>query len=380
MSGYDSRIAAAALFLVAAAPTEEATLRRGAAIYNGSEKSPSWRALSADGDYTYPAGTVSCAACHGENGTGASEGGVTAPSLAAARTMEVSALSTWLADAFAGKGRDGARLGDRMPRFEMAHDDMRALAVFMRTLPLPYQQGVSVDAVHIRMDTSGAVLSSAAIEVLRRRGEALTTQVTLFGRVPRLAVISTPADREHVTAPFISVSWGGEDTRDTLVSVQVMDERGSSRCGSLLPDAEQRYRLLQQWMSRRHLHADRSGSIVTLQPEDGRSSEAFDATKFDLAGGAVSTELTSVPVVAGDLVERMRSVRDIEAETALPVHEASAVSLLLEILRISLKGLGKSGRRLSANVVCGTMQADLAQQHAITLVFDDREDVIHASD
>lgn len=379
MSGWDSRIVAVALFLVAAAPADEATVRRGAAIYNGSEPSPGWRALSADLDYTYPAGTVSCAACHGEDGTGASEGGVAAPSLAAARAMEQSALHAWLVDAFAGKGRGGALLGDRMPRFEMAEVDVRALAAFMRTLPLPYQQGVTVNAVDIRMDTSDVGLSPAAIDVLRRQGEALTGSVTIFGRVPRLAVTSTPADREATRAPFLSLNWGTSATKDTLVSVQVVDESASSRCGSLLPDTERRYGLLQQWMSNRQLHAARSGSTVTLRREVGPSDPPPPAAAFDLTGRPQSPGGPSVPVVAGDLVQRMRNVRDIEAETALPVHEASVVSLFLQALRISLASLGKSGRRLSVNAVCKTLQAELARNHAITLVFEDREDVIHAA-
>lgn len=380
MSGYASRIAAAAILLVAATPADEPTMRRGAAIYNGSERSPNWRAYSADGDYAYPIGTVSCAACHGEDGTGASEGGVAAPSLAVARTMDGPDLLKWLSNAFAGKGRDGAPLDDRMPLFEISTDDVRALAAFLQTLPLPYRRGVAVDAVHIRIDTTGASLSVAAIDTLRRRGKGLASGMTLFGRTPRLAVISNPADGDREAGPFISIGWGPNGASDVPVSVQVVDETGSGRCGSLLPDAERRYRLLEQWMSRRHLTPARNGSIVTVQHEAGRPVGPFGSTKFDLAAQRPSTGPSSVPVIAGDLAERMRSVEDIEAETELRVHEASAVSLFLNALRVSLAGLSRSGRRLSATAVCDAIQSELARQHAITLLFEHQEYVIHASD
>ncbi|HET6921966.1 MAG TPA: ABC transporter substrate-binding protein, partial [Anaeromyxobacteraceae bacterium] len=210
--------AAAAIALLGLGTARAAPLtpleRAGKRIYLEGE-SPSGGNVTAQvgGDVILPGSSLPCASCHGEDGRGRPEGGVT-PSDVTWSAMRVSyghdhpdgrkhprfderSLARSIET---GLDPGGNAMDRTMPRYAMSRRDMEALVAYMKVLEDDLDPGLSRSAIRIGtvLPTRGrlAEMGRAMRRVLQGYWEAVNAGGGLHGRRVKLVVAGYDGDRE----------------------------------------------------------------------------------------------------------------------------------------------------------------------------------------
>ena len=191
-------------------PEEE----RGHEIYSHGT-SPSGQAITVqfgqDGPQL-PASSAPCASCHGRDGRGRSEGGVTAPDLrwlqlsretpAGSGTVRSRPAYTdrSLTRAFTmGLDSGGTTLNPVMPRYHFPDSDARELIAYLKTLGVKPEPGISDTSVRVgailppKGSTSPGMVR-AVREVLTAYFEEAAQHEQIFGRRIELEILELPGD------------------------------------------------------------------------------------------------------------------------------------------------------------------------------------------
>lgn len=221
-----TRPAAAAVFLLAALPLATAApaasadagpappglIESGKQIFQGGT-SPSGGEILAvlSGGTELPAASLPCSSCHGEDGTGNPEGGVSPSNLtwpALTRPYDVETErgrehgpydARSLRRAIAtGIDPAGNELHLSMPRYQMSREDMDALVAYIRQLGEDRAPGVDDDSLRVgtllpppgRMDGVGEAIEA----VLEAWADTVNEGGGLYGRSVELATLRLPSD------------------------------------------------------------------------------------------------------------------------------------------------------------------------------------------
>ena len=153
-------------------PFTEAELR-GRQIYQKGE-SPSGREIVAEiGGSSVAASVMPCTNCHGPDGRGSTEGGVTPTSLRWAdlsRPYEVASPSgrrhtgydrqSFRIALAAGRDPGGNRIGEAMPRFRISEPDLDDLLAWLRRIGEDAEEGITGDTIVIGSLLPGDAASS----------------------------------------------------------------------------------------------------------------------------------------------------------------------------------------------------------------------------
>ncbi|WP_437299190.1 ABC transporter substrate-binding protein [Sorangium sp. So ce426] len=186
--------------------------RRGKRIYQrgATEDGRAIEGAIAGGAAALSGREAACAGCHGPSGEGTTEGGVTAPPLAAERrlaasgergggagqgrgtgdgTMTAAALATAIGE---GRGPAGQRLSPVMPRYHLAEADLSDLVEYLGCVGRDLDPGVTAGSVALgaALPLTGpdAPVGAAARDVLRAAFAEVNAQGGIYRRRLELRV------------------------------------------------------------------------------------------------------------------------------------------------------------------------------------------------
>ncbi|MFO0587616.1 MAG: ABC transporter substrate-binding protein [Polyangiaceae bacterium] len=181
---------------------------RGEALFQRGE-SVSGQPITAavgPGDVLVPASSLPCAGCHGKDGRGRSEGGVSPPAVrwdALTRPYEVTAAlgrrrGPYSAPLFVravtmGVDASGNRLDPVMPRYRLSREDAADLAAYLRTLERAAEPGLADAEVHIGGLFAPDAAGKAAHAAVAALFEEINARQGIFGR--RLVLDVASADK-----------------------------------------------------------------------------------------------------------------------------------------------------------------------------------------
>lgn len=196
----------------AAPVATDAMLQQGETLYR-SGTSPRNNPVIAvvAGGTRLPGSAASCAGCHGRDGSGRSEGGITAPDirwtaltqagtrdLAAGRSAKPYDEATLVRAITRGLDSSGNTLAATMPRFELYGEDLEALTAYLKQLHLQRDPGITDQKIVI-----GSVLpltgvaekqGRALLAMLQAGIDAINTMGGLHGRT--IAIDAENAESE----------------------------------------------------------------------------------------------------------------------------------------------------------------------------------------
>ena len=196
----------------AAPVATDAMLQQGETLYR-SGTSPRNNPVIAvvAGGTRLPGSAASCAGCHGRDGSGRSEGGITAPDirwtaltqagtrdLAAGRSAKPYDEATLVRAITRGLDSSGNTLAATMPRFELYGEDLEALTAYLKQLHLQRDPGITDQKIVI-----GSVLpltgvaekqGRALLAMLQAGIDAINTRGGLHGRT--IAIDAENAESE----------------------------------------------------------------------------------------------------------------------------------------------------------------------------------------
>ena len=196
----------------AAPVATDAMLQQGETLYR-SGTSPRNNPVIAvvAGGTRLPGSAASCAGCHGRDGSGRSEGGITAPDirwtaltqagtrdLAAGRSAKPYDEATLVRAITHGLDSSGNTLAATMPRFELYGEDLEALTAYLKQLHLQRDPGITDQKIVI-----GSVLpltgvaekqGRALLAMLQAGIDAINTRGGLHGRT--IAIDAENAESE----------------------------------------------------------------------------------------------------------------------------------------------------------------------------------------
>lgn len=168
-----------------------------------------------------PASAVPCAGCHGRDGRGKPEGGVSPSDVTWSRLSRPYGAThpsgrshppydeRLLKRAIAmGLDSGGAPLHVAMPRYRMSHQDMADLVAYMKKLGKEGETGVSAEEVRIGLVLPPAgpltSLGEAVRAALAERFERINREGGVYGRRLALRTFEPPsADRRNAVAGFL---------------------------------------------------------------------------------------------------------------------------------------------------------------------------------
>lgn len=235
----------------------------GKVIYSKGE-SPSGNPLSAVlGDTVVPATLMPCGSCHGADGKGRTEGGITPlditwSALTRARetdqamehrrpAYDLSSLRKVLRE---GVDPAGNELGITMPRYQISDSDMERLIGYLRQLGVKNDPGVTATSVRVATVVPGKgplVESGATVaDLLRAYFAELNLQGGVYGRAVELDVIetrNTPAEtaeavqkwvRDHEVFALIGLLVPGAERQLS----ETLENSGIPAIDTFGPDAE----------------------------------------------------------------------------------------------------------------------------------------------
>jgi ABC-type branched-subunit amino acid transport system substrate-binding protein len=190
----------------AADTTADNLLRRGELLFrsgSSAQKNPVIAVVA--GGTRLPGTAASCAGCHGRDGSGRSEGGVSAPDirwpaltqsgtrdLAAGRSAKPYDEAALVRAITRGLDSSGNPLAAAMPRFELYDEDLEALTSYLKQLHLQRDPGISDRQVVIGTVlplTGAAEKQGLALRALLQNGiDAINAKGGLHGRTLTLDV------------------------------------------------------------------------------------------------------------------------------------------------------------------------------------------------
>lgn len=169
-----------------------------------------------------PAGSLTCAGCHGADGNGGTEGGTLRAPPIRWQTLasptpdrpgyDDAALARLLRDGITPSGRT---ISARMPRFQGSPEVMAALAAYLRQLDRQEQQGLEPGRLILALPTDPDLRAAAHAAMTAFNAEG--------GAFGRLAVAGEPAfaDLGPVLAGLMPRLIGAEETRlDALLQAE----------------------------------------------------------------------------------------------------------------------------------------------------------------
>lgn len=174
-------------------------------------------AILGDGSTRVPATLMLCASCHGSDGKGRPEGGVTPSDI----TWSALSRALWSDNALerrrpayddpslrrsitGGLDSAGNELGVTMPRFSMTQTDLDSLVEYMKLLGRQPAPGVTAESVRIATivpeDGPQAPQGRSFAQLLRACFEELNRQGGIHGRRLELQVIQTTGSPEEIVS------------------------------------------------------------------------------------------------------------------------------------------------------------------------------------
>lgn len=136
--------------------------KRGKAFYLRGESSSGQDITAMVGDIDVPAGTLTCAGCHGARGEGKTEGGVTAGNLTwshltkiyghnheGGRKHPAFSETSFIRALTSGFDPAGNKLAVAMPRYRMPQQDMADLIAYLKRIEADFDPGISETAIVI---------------------------------------------------------------------------------------------------------------------------------------------------------------------------------------------------------------------------------------
>lgn len=319
-----------------------------------------------------------CVRCHGVDGRGSREGGVTAPSLTVAQTKSEAEVDAWLLLALAqNRGADGHQLNGVMPNYTLSDRDRSALAAYLRTLPYPPEPGVTPQAIRLGLDPDGAGLDADAAARLRQllteRTGALNRRGGIFGR----EILFVESD---LTEVLITLGWAADSPKPgARFGVQSLHTRdGASKCGQLHPPLAEQIKWLQQKLT----EEGQQIRMVELANADPTSDEASDTQAViyagdsaglaavvaanppgrvyafsDLAEAHVLSQIKPPPIVVMpiDIDAQIAQVQQLQRRQPTLASKPRAASMVLEMMRaleMVITALEQQGRQVSAPELC----------------------------
>lgn len=202
-------LSAANLLRPAPLPAQTAvSAEAGKQIFTKGE-SPSQSQLEAVlGDTAVPATLMPCASCHGADGKGRPEGGVTPSDItwdslskpyvtdeALARRRPAYDLNSLRKVLREGVDSGGNELGITMPRFHISDNDLSSLIAYLQQLGIKTDPGVGADSIRAAtvVPANGplAPLGSAIASLLRSYFDDQNAKGGIYGRKIELEVITT---------------------------------------------------------------------------------------------------------------------------------------------------------------------------------------------
>ncbi|MFI5103644.1 MAG: ABC transporter substrate-binding protein, partial [Terriglobales bacterium] len=237
----------------------------GKLIYSQGE-SPAGNPLEAVlADTTVPATLMPCASCHGADGKGRAEGGITPSEItwsalmraretdhALERRRPAYDLGTLRKVLREGVDPAGNELGITMPRYQISDGDLESLIAYLRQLGVKSDPGVTAASVRIAtvVPATGPMAESGAsvAELLRAYFAELNQQGGVYGRKIELDVIETrdtpaaTADavlefvRAHEVFAVVSLLAPGAERQ----VADAMEASGIPAIDAFAPDADDR--------------------------------------------------------------------------------------------------------------------------------------------
>ncbi|MGB5777839.1 MAG: cytochrome c [Allopontixanthobacter sediminis] len=386
--------------VLAAATTELDTGRQLYQTGNGSDPiEMSMFALPVDSEKSL----FTCAACHGEDGTGGSEGGVVAPSLTKAADMSSGDAAQWLKRSLQG---DGGRIADTMPRYRLSDRDLTALTDYVRTFPNPPVTGVMPDTIAVAVEVDGSGLGTAGKARLERELTSLASQANDGGVFGRRIMISIEEEGLPSLPVFARISWFPSQNEAALIplSIRPEDTSGVSRktCASFQPPVNSQLGALIGILngasgglmitsdgdpgSRTLLES--SGALSLLgqqasgenavkpkrihvgQPEaelDGNSQSELYLFADLIGQRAADHRLGSAHIIVPMALEnQMSAVTELRNGGHIDARSAGIIVVLVEATRNLIAEMARSGRKLKPLSLCETMDKRFRQQWAIS--------------
>ncbi len=379
MRGCDRRVALAALGLLVAGNATDPAIETGRAIFQrGIGRDPI--AVELFGQRVANPSTFSCAACHGEYGTGGSEGGIVAPALIVADGIPDSALDQWLARALDGRGA-ATSAARRMPHYTISPRDRAALARYLRTFPNPPVQGLTPGQLTVGLETTGMGLDAAGRSALVREISDQFATYPGYGLFGRRLAVQDVTGRTGPADVFAAIVWDPRSTIDAPVRLSVrppVTDGADPICASIQPSSAEQYRILTAYLDRRGLR------YRTVRPADGRrldiavqdAPDRGQGTPVDVVidlDGESAGEESKPRYLFADLVgrsalrrlsdnvhllvparvqEQERAAREIQRRHPMTAANAGTVAMMEEAAQLLLKTMARSGRRISARNTC----------------------------
>jgi len=302
----------------AADPATDILLRRGELLFrsgNSAQKNPVIAVVA--GGTRLPGSAASCAGCHGRDGSGRSEGGVSAPDirwptltqsgtrdLDAGRSAKPYDEAALVRAITRGLDSSGNSLAAAMPRFELYGEDLEALTTYLKQLHLQRDPGISEKQVVIGTVlplTGAAEKQGLALRTLLQNSiDAINAKGGLHGRTLMLEAEDAegknvqqriPALGERVLAivtpyaPQLQAELRELARQQVPVVAPVMgpEAQGLDPLFSTLPGARHVMGALAGYWSRLH-EQDRGELIIVLGETNAESTEDFMRNLLPKAG------------------------------------------------------------------------------------------------
>jgi mono/diheme cytochrome c family protein len=318
-----SRVVATVRLVVAmlASAAPAAAAEPGRAIYRSGEATPEVTLHLAGATTALSASTLPCVNCHGLQGEGRSEGGLTIPAIGRDRLRGRYGAEQLLRAVSLGIAADGHPLLG-MPRYDLAPGQLDALHRYLAVLG---SEGDADPGITADTFTVGSVLPLASpqgqliAETLQRSVDAINDQGGVYGRRLRLVVADGSADGERAVRALLAreptallvASMGvtgtpGTAPRDAAGPVPVIAPLSIPRDAALgsaepvyytLPSLEDEVRGARDLLEQREL-----GSVLIFAGDPSATDAARLAQQ--LLGGVAATSLETIPAAASFIRER----------------------------------------------------------------------------
>ncbi|MEZ5681801.1 MAG: cytochrome c [Erythrobacter sp.] len=391
-------VATSLLLIGASSAALDDSLTVGRAIYTASQGTSPIQISFLGQPLEQSSGLFPCASCHGERARGDSEGGIVAPPLTRfAALSEAAARQALLAALVRGVGFDGRSLGQGMPRYSMAKEDVDALLAYLRTMPNPSRPGLTPSVLTVGLDMRGSGLSPAELRPLIEEMEAQANQLGetgLFGR--RIEIVDMLTGDRDV---FVSLSWLPRATGSEAFGVSIRPpsaaEAPKGHCASLQPSIEDQYRALLNYLHERSIpvetilegpqasfdvstselprgeHAVPSVRVVLGRPQSTTAGTRENEYYFaDLLGPAIlDPKLESARIIIAAPVERQVELASVlMTRHNLAPRSAGSIAALMQANTSLLTALAAEGRAIDAKRGCDTLALEVRKNWSLFVI------------
>lgn len=391
MGGFSRLAGVASLAVVLTANARTPDLETGRSIYlNGVGRDPI--TIEMFGQPVTNTSTFSCAACHGEFGAGASEGGIAAPSLIADGLAD-DALKRWLDRALDPDGAAPGPAIQRMPRYRMSARDRDALAGYIRTLPDPSVPGLDNGSLVVGLDVTGMGLDQAGRAALMNEMTGLFGKLAGYGLYGRRIVVRDITGQPDQVDVFAAILWDARAATKAPLRIAVRPPPVAGElqlCGSVQPPLSDQYEMLTRYLDRRgeRYHTVWNGvdppfklslpdssdkeDVITHDVEiDLRATPPAPGTRpiyvfGDLIGPHAMTELQDNVhlILPARIPEQELAARDIQSRNPIDPRSAGSIAMMKNAANALLGTLIRSGRRISVRETCDGLAKAMARiQH-----------------